>query len=120
EAAVERWRKLPSDPGAKYDRVATFDARDVSPQVTWGTNPAQVAPVTSQIPNPADFANPNERKAAESALGYMPMRPGTPLTEVKLDRVFIGSCTNARIEDLRAAADVVRGYIICDHVHAMV
>ncbi|HUY88303.1 MAG TPA: 3-isopropylmalate dehydratase large subunit [Pirellulales bacterium] len=120
DAAVARWRELPSDPGAKYDRVEIFNAADIVPQVTWGTNPGQVAPVTAAVPNPAEFADDNERKSAASALEYMALKPGTPLTQVPVDRVFIGSCTNSRIEDLRAAAAVVRGHHVSNHVHAMV
>jgi 3-isopropylmalate/(R)-2-methylmalate dehydratase large subunit len=120
EAAVAGWRQLPTDPGAQYDRVLVFQAADVMPQVTWGTNPGQVAPVSSRVPDPADFANENDRKSAAHALSYMGLTPGTPITSVELDRVFIGSCTNARIEDLRAAAAVVRGYHVADRVHAMV
>ncbi|HET6880752.1 MAG TPA: 3-isopropylmalate dehydratase large subunit, partial [Pirellulales bacterium] len=120
EAAVARWRQLPSDAGAAYDRVETFQAADVAPQVTWGTNPAQVAPVTARVPDPAGFGNDNDRKSAARALEYMNLKPGTPLADVPVDRVFIGSCTNSRIEDLRAAAAVVRGYHVSDHVRAMV
>jgi 3-isopropylmalate/(R)-2-methylmalate dehydratase large subunit len=120
EAAVERWRELPSDPGAKYDRVEIFSAADIVPQVTWGTNPGQVAPVTSSVPNPRELADDNERKSAASALEYMGLKPGTPLTALEIDRVFIGSCTNSRIEDLRAAAAVIRGHHVATRVHAMV
>ncbi|HQU44825.1 MAG TPA: 3-isopropylmalate dehydratase large subunit, partial [Pirellulales bacterium] len=120
EAAVARWRNLPSDAGAVYDRVEVFNAGNVVPQVTWGTNPAQVAPVTAKVPDPAEFGNENDRKSASRALDYMGLKPGTPLAEVAVDRVFIGSCTNSRIEDLRAAAAVVRGYHVSRHVHAMV
>jgi 3-isopropylmalate/(R)-2-methylmalate dehydratase large subunit len=120
EAAVERWRQLPSDPGAQYDRVEIFNAADIVPQVTWGTNPGQVAPVTEKVPNPTELADENDRKSAASALEYMGLKPGTPLTAVDIDRVFIGSCTNSRIEDLRAAAAVVRGHHVADRVHAMV
>jgi len=120
EAAVARWRELPSDPGAKYDRVEIFDAADIVPQITWGTNPGQVAPVTAAVPNPAEFSDDNERKSAASALEYMGLKPGTPLTKVPVDRVFIGSCTNSRIEDLRAAAAVARGHRVSGNVHAMV
>jgi 3-isopropylmalate/(R)-2-methylmalate dehydratase large subunit len=120
EAAVARWRELPSDPGAVYDRVEIFKAADVVPQVTWGTNPAQVAPVTASVPDPAAFENDNDRKSAARALEYMGLKAGTPLKAVPIDRVFIGSCTNSRIEDLRAAAAVVRGYHVSDRVHAMV
>jgi 3-isopropylmalate/(R)-2-methylmalate dehydratase large subunit len=120
DAAVERWRKLPSDAGASYDRVLVFHAKDITPQVTWGTNPGQVAPVTGSVPNPADLSNDDERKSARRALEYMGLDAGRPITSLELDRVFIGSCTNSRIEDLRAAAAVVRGYRVSDHVNAMV
>jgi 3-isopropylmalate/(R)-2-methylmalate dehydratase large subunit len=120
DAAVARWRKLPTDPGARYDRTLKFKAADVSPQVTWGTNPGQVLPVTERIPDPAALDNETDRKTAASALEYMDLRPGQPIEGLAIDRVFIGSCTNGRIEDLRAAADVVRGYHVSDHVGAMV
>ncbi|HEX3654426.1 MAG TPA: 3-isopropylmalate dehydratase large subunit [Pirellulales bacterium] len=120
DAAVARWRNLPSDPGAQYDRVVVYQAADVTPQITWGTNPGQVAPVTDRVPDPAALANENDRKSAASALEYMALKPGTPLSGLQLDRVFIGSCTNSRIEDLRAAAAVVLGYHVSPSVHAMV
>ncbi len=120
ESAVRRWQQLPSDPGAKYDRSETYRALDVEPQVTWGTNPAQVAPITGKVPRPADFTNPDDQRSAARALEYMGLEGGTPITQVRLDRVFIGSCTNSRIEDLRAAAEVVRGHRVHDSVHAMV
>jgi 3-isopropylmalate/(R)-2-methylmalate dehydratase large subunit len=120
DAAVERWKALPSDLGATYDRVQVFDAARVAPQVTWGTNPGQVTTVDGRVPDPADFADENDRKAARQALDYMALRPGTPIRDIKLDRVFIGSCTNSRIEDLRAAAAVVRGRRVAAHVQAMV
>jgi 3-isopropylmalate/(R)-2-methylmalate dehydratase large subunit len=120
EAAVDRWRQLPSDPGAKYDRVMVFDAANVIPQVTWGTNPGQVAPVNARVPDPAAMSDDNDRKSTASALDYMGLKPGTPLVDLKLDRVFIGSCTNGRIEDLRAAAAVVKGHRVSGHVNAMV
>ena len=120
DAAVARWRQLPSDEGARYDRTLVFQAADVTPQVTWGTNPGQVAPVTGQVPNPAELADDTDRKHATGALDYMALRPGQPIQEIELDRVFIGSCTNGRIEDLRAAAAVVRGYRVADRVGAMV
>jgi 3-isopropylmalate/(R)-2-methylmalate dehydratase large subunit len=120
EAAVARWKELPSDPGAKYDKSLVFKAADISPQVTWGTNPGQVAPVTARVPNPTELGDETEQKSAARALEYMALAAGTPLTEVKLDRVFIGSCTNARIGDLRAAAAVVKGHKVSPHVHAMV
>jgi len=120
DAAVAKWRKLPSDPGATYDRVEVYQASDVAPQVTWGTNPGQVAPISERVPDPTKLADDNERKSAARALEYMGLEPNTPLAGLKLDRVFIGSCTNSRIEDLRAAAAVARGYHVSSHVHAMV
>jgi len=120
DAAVARWRKLPTDPGAKFDRVETFDAGKVQPQVTWGTTPAQGTDIGGRVPDPADFADPTERKAAAAALDYMGLKPGTPMTEIPVQCVFIGSCTNGRIEDLRAAAAVVRGRRIADGVRALV
>ena len=120
DAAVERWRQLPSDAGAKYDRVLVLHAKDITPQVTWGTNPGQVVPVTGTVPRSADFASVDEQKTAARSLEYMGLAGGTPIESLRLDRVFIGSCTNARIEDLRAAAAVVRGYHVADSVHAMV
>ena len=120
EAAVARWKQLPSDPGAKYDKVLIFKAADITPQVTWGTNPGQVAPVTAKVPSPADYPDATDQKTAASALEYMGLQAGVPLTEVNIDRVFIGSCTNARIGDLRAAAAVVKGYRVAKTVNAMV
>jgi len=120
EAAVARWRNLPTDAGAKYDKSLVFQAKNISPQVTWGTNPGQVAPVVAKIPSPGDFADPTEQKTTARALEYMGLAAGTPLTDVTIDRVFIGSCTNARIGDLRAAAAVVKGYHVAGRVHAMV
>ncbi|MCL6504758.1 MAG: 3-isopropylmalate dehydratase large subunit [Pirellulales bacterium] len=120
EAAAARWLSLATDPGAAFDRVEVFDASEVAPQVTWGTNPAQVAPVTACVPDPTSLADEEEAKSAASALRYMGLQPGTPLQEIRVDRVFIGSCTNSRIEDLRAAAAVVRGYRVAPHVRAMV
>jgi 3-isopropylmalate/(R)-2-methylmalate dehydratase large subunit len=119
DAAVARWRKLSTDPGATYDKTHVFQASAVVPQVTWGTNPGQVAPITGRVPNPADFAD-SERKTVASALEYMDLKPGAAIDQIALDRVFIGSCTNSRIEDLRAAAAVVRGYKVDGRVDAMV
>ncbi len=113
-------KSCPSDPGAAYDRLQTFQAADVLPQVTWGTNPGQVAPVSAAVPDPEQFASDDERKTAARSLEYMGLKPGRAITSIALDRVFIGSCTNARIEDLRAAAKVVQGYQVAGTVHAMV
>jgi 3-isopropylmalate/(R)-2-methylmalate dehydratase large subunit len=120
EAAVARWRQLPSDPGARYDRIEQFRAAEIEPQVTWGTNPGQVAAIGGKVPNPDDLPNPTDRKATIAALEYMGLNPGTPIKEIRIQRAFIGSCTNGRIEDLRAAATVVRGHRVAQGVHAMV
>jgi 3-isopropylmalate/(R)-2-methylmalate dehydratase large subunit len=120
DEAVARWKQLPSDPGAKYDRVLVLNAKDIAPQVTWGTNPGQVAPVTAAIPDPASMKDATEQKAAAAALEYMGVKAGTPITDLKLDRIFIGSCTNSRIEDLRAAAAVAKGHKVAPGVGAMV
>ncbi len=120
DAAVERWRELPSDSGAAYDRVAIYQGADVCPQVTWGTNPGQVVSVTDRVPRQVDSADDAERKSVASALKYMGLEGGEPITSIPIDRVFIGSCTNSRIEDLRAAATVVKGYRVSDRVQAMV
>ena len=120
DAAVERWRQLPSDEGAVYDRVEIFDAADIAPQITWGTNPGQVARVDSVVPSPDQFSDPVERTSCEQALEYMDLKPGQSIEDISIDRVFIGSCTNSRIEDLRAAAATVKNKKINDKVHAMV
>ena len=120
EQAVAYWRTLPSDEGAAYDEEVTLDAADIAPQVTWGTNPGQVLPITGVVPDPAQEANGGRRRAMERALEYMGLEPGTPLTDIRIDQVFIGSCTNARIEDLRAVARVVEGRKLADGVGAMV
>ena len=120
DRAVAQWERLPSDAGAKYDRVELFDGAEIAPQVTWGTTPGQVASVTDRVPDPAQYADPTDRDTAARALEYMGLKAGVPLTDVAIDRVFIGSCTNGRIEDLRAAAKVVRGHRVSSRVNAMV
>jgi 3-isopropylmalate/(R)-2-methylmalate dehydratase large subunit len=120
ERALERWRDLPSDPDASFDREVEIDAGSIRPQVTWGTNPAMVVPIDGAVPDPTDMADPDERAAAERALVYMGLEPGTRMQDIAVDRVFIGSCTNSRIEDLRAAAEVVRGRLVHPSVRAMV
>jgi 3-isopropylmalate/(R)-2-methylmalate dehydratase large subunit len=120
DSAVESWKQLPSDPGATYDKTITIDAATLEPYVTWGTNPGMVVPVTSRVPELSSFATHAERAAAERALEYMALEPGTPVEEISLDRVFIGSCTNARIEDLRAAAAIAKGRHVADGVLALV
>jgi 3-isopropylmalate/(R)-2-methylmalate dehydratase large subunit len=119
-AAVARWRALGSDPDAAYDTAVTLDAAAVAPQVTWGTNPGMVADITGRVPHPGAYAAPAERSAVERALAYMGLAPGTPLEGLPVDRVFLGSCTNARLEDLRAAARVVRGRRVAAGVRALV
>ncbi len=109
EDAVGRWKLLVSDAGAAYDKTVELDAREIAPQVTWGTNPGMVTDVTGVVPNPDSFADPVHREAAQRALEYMALEPGTPIEQIALDRVFIGSCTNSRLEDLRLAAKVVEG-----------
>ena len=120
DAALERWQQLPSDPGAAYDSVRVFDAADIMPQVTWGTTPGQVTGVSATVPHPSDFEDETVQKTAARALEYMGLVAGTPITDVPVDRVFIGSCTNGRIDDLRAAAAVAKGYHVADGVNAMV
>jgi 3-isopropylmalate/(R)-2-methylmalate dehydratase large subunit len=120
DAAVERWRALASDPDATFDRTVVLDGAQIAPHVTWGTNPGQVAPISGRVPSPDDMATETESRAIERALEYMALRPGTPIEEITLNRVFIGSCTNARIEDLRLAAQVARGKHVHPDVYAMV
>ncbi|MNH99683.1 3-isopropylmalate dehydratase large subunit [compost metagenome] len=120
EQAVAEWKKLVTDEGAVYDRIEEFDAETLIPQVTWGTSPSMGTSVTSLVPDPQSFESENDRKAAEKAIEYMGITPGTPITELKVDYVFIGSCTNGRIEDLRAAAEVARGYKVSSDLTAIV
>jgi 3-isopropylmalate/(R)-2-methylmalate dehydratase large subunit len=120
ERALERWRELPSDADAVFDREVELDVSELLPQVTWGTNPGMVVPIDGVVPDPDSFADPDARAAAERALAYMALEPGTPIRAIEVDRVFIGSCTNSRIEDLRAAASVVRGRRVHPGVRAMV
>ncbi|MEM8865447.1 MAG: 3-isopropylmalate dehydratase large subunit [Planctomycetota bacterium] len=120
DAAVEHWKSLPTDEGASYDKSLTFAGADIAPQVSWGTNPGQVASVNATVPTPADYADPTDQKTTAQALEYMGLVGGTPITDLRLDRVFIGSCTNGRIEDLRAAAAIAKGKRVASHVDAMV
>jgi len=109
EQAVKAWRELKSDPDAHFDKVVTLDAAEIDPQVSWGTSPEMVTNISGQVPDPAAEPDPIKREGMERALRYMGLKPNTPMSEIRLDRVFIGSCTNARIEDLREAASVVKG-----------
>ena len=120
EKALAFWRALPSDPGAAFDREVSLDAAAIAPMVTWGTSPEDAAPITARVPDPAGFDDPDRRDAARRALDYMGLSPGTPLAEVPVDRVFIGSCTNSRLDDLRAAASVANGRRVAAGVQAMV
>lgn len=120
DQAVEEWKQLATDEGASYDVCVEIDASEIAPQVTWGTSPGMGTDITQTVPDPASFSTETEQKSAELALEYMNLKPGTKMNEIKIDRVFIGSCTNSRIEDLRAAAKVVEGYQVTSHVHAMV
>jgi 3-isopropylmalate/(R)-2-methylmalate dehydratase large subunit len=120
DAAVARWRTLRSDDDAVFDRELEVDVSELRPQVTWGTNPGMVVPIDGVVPDPVDIADADNRAAAERALAYMALQPGTPIQEIEVDRVFIGSCTNSRIEDLRSAAAVVRGRHVHPSVRAMV
>jgi 3-isopropylmalate/(R)-2-methylmalate dehydratase large subunit len=117
---VAAWKNLRTDHNATFDKEITIDASTISPQVSWGTTPSMVIQVTDEIPNPNEFENDTDRDGAERALEYMGLEAGTPIQEIKLDRVFIGSCTNSRIGDLRSAAEVVKGRKVADTVSAMV
>lgn len=120
DQAVAYWKTLPTDPGAIFDKEVELDATDIAPQVTWGTNPEEVAPITGVIPDPKDAPNEDRRRMIQRSLDYMDLAPGTAIADVAIDRAFIGSCTNSRIEDLEAAAAVVRGRKVADGVEAMV
>ena len=120
DAAVAFWKTLPTDEGATFDAEVNLDANTLDPFVTWGTNPGQGVSLLDVVPNPVDIADPNERAAAERALEYMDLTPGTKLKDIRVDTVFLGSCTNSRIEDLRAAAEIIKGRTKADGVRMMV
>ena len=120
EAALADWRTLPSDPGARYDREVTIRAGEIAPQVTWGTSPEDVVPVTGAVPDPDSAPDDAKRQSMIRALEYMNLTAGTPMTGLRIDTAFIGSCTNGRIEDLRAVAAIAKGRKVADHVHALV
>jgi 3-isopropylmalate/(R)-2-methylmalate dehydratase large subunit len=120
EQALAYWKTLPSDTGAHYDKSVRLDTADIAPHVSWGTNPEQVAPITGRVPDPTEVADPLKRAAIERALQYMQLKPKTPLVEIPVQRVFIGSCTNSRIEDLRAAAAIAKGRRVAEGVRALV
>jgi 3-isopropylmalate/(R)-2-methylmalate dehydratase large subunit len=120
EMAVAYWRSLPSDAGARYDREVTLDATKIVPQITWGTSPQDVVPITGRVPDPSAEPDADKRRSMLRSLEYMGLAAGTAMTDIKIDKVFIGSCTNGRIEDLRAAAAVAKGRRVADHVNALV
>jgi 3-isopropylmalate/(R)-2-methylmalate dehydratase large subunit len=120
DAAVEYWKTLPSDEGAKYDTEVFLDANTLDPFVTWGTNPGQGVSLLDTVPNPDDFSDPNDKAAAERALEYMDLKPGTRMKDIRVDTVFLGSCTNSRIEDLRAAAAIIEGQKMADGIRFLV
>jgi len=120
EQALAYWKTLPADPGVHYDKRVRLDTADIAPHVSWGTNPEQVAPITGRVPDPAEVEDPLKRAAMERSLQYMQLKPKTPLVEVPVQRVFIGSCTNSRIEDLRAAAAIAKGRRVAEGVRALV
>ena len=120
DRACEQWRELATDPDAEYDKVVVIPSDTIEPHVSWGTNPGMVAPITGIVPSPDSFADAGERESVSRALDYMGLEPNTPIRDIALDRVFIGSCTNSRIEDLRLAAETARGKRVADGVYAMV
>ena len=120
DAAVSAWKELPSDPDAKFDVSLNINANDVLPQVTWGTSPGMVTDINSRVPDPAKILNSMERKSIEQALDYMDLKANMPIQEISIDRVFIGSCTNSRIEDLRSVAEFVKGHLVNESVSAMI
>ena len=120
EEAVQAWKQLPSDTDAVFDQIVQIDISQIAPQVTWGSNPGMVIDIEGRIPSPKDFSEPKEQKAVQSALNYMGLTAGTKIQDVKVDCVFIGSCTNARIEDLREAAFIAKGKHVASHVRAMI
>jgi 3-isopropylmalate/(R)-2-methylmalate dehydratase large subunit len=120
EAAVNYWKTLPSDEGAFYDKEVVLDAADIPPMVTWGTSPEDVLPIDAVVPDPAKIADEGKRNATIRSLEYMALAPGQKLSEVRIDKVFIGSCTNGRIEDLRAVAAIAKGRKVAAHVQALV
>jgi 3-isopropylmalate/(R)-2-methylmalate dehydratase large subunit len=120
DAAVERWRRLPTDDGATFDRSVTIDANALEPMITYGTNPGMGIPITSRVPSPADESDPSARRALEHALAYMDLKPGQPIVGQKVDVVFVGSCTNGRISDLRLAAAALKDRRVAEGVRLMV
>ena len=120
EQAVAYWKTLPSDPGAKYDKEIVLKAAEIVPQVTWGTNPEEVVPITGRIPEPAEIEDPIRRAKLQRSIDYMGLEAGGLISDVKIDKVFIGSCTNGRIEDLRAVAEIAKGRKVASGVHAMI
>jgi 3-isopropylmalate/(R)-2-methylmalate dehydratase large subunit len=120
EKALDSWRSLPTDDGAEFDRTVELKGEEIEPCVTWGTTPAQSVNVKGRVPDPDGFEDPRARELAERSLQYMDLKPGTAIEDIALDRVFLGSCTNGRIEDLRAASEIVRGRTVAKTVRAMV
>jgi 3-isopropylmalate/(R)-2-methylmalate dehydratase large subunit len=120
DAAVAYWQTLATDEGAVYDAEVIIDANELEPFVTWGTNPGQGVSLSGSVPNPAEIVDPNERSAAERALEYMDLQAGTPMKQIRVDTVFLGSCTNSRVEDLRAAAEIIKGKTKAEGVRMMV